>query len=84
MYKMIDKSKSSPALSDMEQMYKELVENHGAEITSLKKISRNELDTPYLLKNADFSKNTIMELIRQGEENALQQIKSGFAESKQV
>lgn len=84
MYKMIDKSKSSPALSDMEQMYKELVENHGAEIISLKKISRNELDTPYLLKNADFSKNTIMELIRQGEENALQLIKSGLAESKQV
>jgi hypothetical protein len=68
----------------MEQMYKELVENHGAEIVSLKKISGNELNSPYLLKNADFSKNTIMELIRQGEEIALQQLKSGLAESKKV
>jgi NTE family protein len=76
MYEMVDRSKETPALSEMEKMYKDIVENHGAEIVSLKKISRNELDTPYLLKNADFSKTTVMELIKQGEENTVQQLGS--------
>jgi NTE family protein len=74
MYEMIDRSKKTPALSEMEEIYRDIVENHGAEIVSLTKISRNELDTPYLLKNADFSKTTVMELIKQGEENAGQQL----------
>jgi NTE family protein len=74
MHEMIDRSKKTPALSEMEEMYRDIVENHGAEIVSLTKISRNELDTPYLLKNADFSKTTVMELIKQGEENTMRQL----------
>ncbi len=74
MYEMVDRSKKTQALSEMEEMYRDLVENHGAEIISLIKISRNELDTPYLLKNADFSRTTVMELIKQGEENTVQQL----------
>ncbi|MEM4339243.1 MAG: hypothetical protein QXE03_03395 [Candidatus Nitrosocaldus sp.] len=56
------------------QIYKDLIENHGAEILTVYKISRRELDTPYLLKNADFSKRTIKDLIKQGEELAYQQL----------
>ncbi len=49
--------------------YLELIENHGAEILSVTRITRNELDSPYPLKNADFSISTVRELIAQGEEN---------------
>ncbi|MEM2993895.1 MAG: hypothetical protein QXW14_03965, partial [Candidatus Nitrosocaldus sp.] len=56
------------------EIYKDLIENHGAEILTVYKISRRELDTPYLLKNADFSKRTIKDLIKQGEELAYQQL----------
>jgi NTE family protein len=80
MYPMIDKSKKDQAVAEMEQMYKEIVESGGAEILSLKKISRTELDSPYLLKNADFSKNTIVELINQGEQNTFQQLKNGTSD----
>ncbi|MEM0442529.1 MAG: hypothetical protein QW450_05170, partial [Candidatus Nitrosocaldus sp.] len=58
------------------QIYKDLIENHGAEILAVYKISRKELDTPYLLKNADFSKRTIKDLIKQGEELAYQQLQN--------
>jgi NTE family protein len=49
--------------------YAELIESHGAEILSVTRITRNELESPYLLKNADFSSSTVRELIAQGEEN---------------
>src|SRR5690606_5783086 len=50
--------------------YHELVESGGAEILSVNRIVRTEMDSPYPLKNADFSLGTVTELIRQGEENA--------------
>ncbi|GBC72795.1 hypothetical protein HRbin04_00188 [archaeon HR04] len=60
----------------IKEIYKDLIENHGAEILAVYKISRRELDTPYLLKNADFSRRTIKDLIRQGEELAYQQLQN--------
>jgi len=48
-----------------------LVEKHGAKILKIKRITRNIPETPYPLQNADFSVDTIKELIRQGETKAL-------------
>ncbi|HEX7033763.1 MAG TPA: patatin-like phospholipase family protein [Nitrososphaera sp.] len=50
--------------------YAELVEAGGAEILSVNRIVRTEMDSPHPLKNADFSVKTVTELIQQGEENA--------------
>jgi NTE family protein len=76
-YDMFEKNISAPNHSklDEDEMahikndYMELVERHGAEILSVNRITRNELESPYLLKNADFSPATIKELILQGEQN---------------
>jgi hypothetical protein len=53
--------------------YAELVENRDAEILSVTRIIRKELESPYLLKNADFTPRTVRELIWQGEETASEQ-----------
>jgi len=48
-----------------------LVEKHGAKILKINRITRNIPETPYALQNADFSVDTIKELIKQGETKAL-------------
>jgi NTE family protein len=48
-----------------------LVEKYGAKILKITRISRENNKTPYSLQNADFSVNTIKELIMQGENKAL-------------
>ncbi|MCS7141499.1 MAG: patatin-like phospholipase family protein [Candidatus Nitrosocaldus sp.] len=60
--------------SDVIDAYRDLIESHGAEVLVVHKISRRELDTPYLLKNADFSRRTIRDLIKQGEDVAYEQL----------
>ncbi len=52
-----------------------LVEKYGAKILSIKRISRENPESPYPLQNADFSVNTIKELIHQGEIRALDTLK---------
>ena len=47
--------------------YKDLIENYGAEIRSVTRIIRSEIESPSILKNSDFSSKTIRELIDQGE-----------------
>ena len=49
-----------------------LVEKHGAKILKLKRIPRIIPESPYPLQNADFSVETIKELIRQGEKKAVE------------
>ena len=48
-----------------------LVDKHGAKILKINRITRINPETPYSLQNADFSVDTIKELIRQGETKAL-------------
>jgi NTE family protein len=48
-----------------------LVDKYGAKILKINRITRNIPETPYPLQNADFSLDTIKELIRQGETKAL-------------
>ena len=52
-----------------------LVQKHGAKILKLNRITRINPETPYPLQNADFSVDTIKELIRQGERKALEYLK---------
>ncbi len=52
-----------------------LVQKYGAKILRLNRITRINPETPYPLQNADFSVDTIKELIRQGERKALEYLK---------
>ncbi|HKO39657.1 MAG TPA: patatin-like phospholipase family protein, partial [Nitrososphaeraceae archaeon] len=58
----------------IEKEHKLLVEKYGAKILNIKRISRENSETPYSLQNADFSVNTIKELIIQGENKALESL----------
>ncbi len=51
-----------------------LVEKHGAKILKLHRVTRINPDTPYPLQNADFSVDTIKELIKQGETKTLESL----------
>jgi len=53
-------------IKNIEKKYQEIVENHGSEILSIHKISRDVMEHPYPLKNADFSPKTVKDLITQG------------------
>ncbi|HEU5461399.1 MAG TPA: patatin-like phospholipase family protein [Nitrososphaeraceae archaeon] len=58
----------------IEKEHKLLVEKYGAKILKIKRISRDNTETPYALQNADFSVKTVKELILQGENKALQSL----------
>ena len=54
-------------LEDVRREYESLVGRYGAEILAIHRISRSRMDSPHILKNADFSPSTIKDLIAQGE-----------------
>ena len=58
---------SKKEVNDIQNEYKDLIENYGAEIRSVTRIIRSEIESPSILKNSDFSSKTIRELIDQGE-----------------
>ena len=58
---------SKQEIKDIKSEYKDLIENYGAEIKSVTRIIRSEIESPSILKNSDFSSKTIRELIDQGE-----------------
>ena len=60
----------SEKIKNIKKEYHEIVENHGSEILSIHKISREVMEHPYPLKNADFSSKTIRGLIAQGMKKA--------------
>ncbi|HET7644446.1 MAG TPA: patatin-like phospholipase family protein [Nitrososphaeraceae archaeon] len=62
-------------LSYIEKEHKILVEKFGSKILKIKTISRENIGKPYPAQNADFSINTIKELITQGENKALDSLK---------
>ena len=72
------KEKSITALTNkiqtIKKEYHEIVENHGSEILSVHKISRDVMEHPYPLKNADFSPKTIKDLISQGMQKSISEI----------
>ncbi|MDF0680335.1 MAG: patatin-like phospholipase family protein [Candidatus Nitrosocosmicus sp.] len=56
-------------LSKIRRKYKKYHEDHGAEIKEIYYISRDEL-YPHIFENADFSPDTVKELIKAGEDKA--------------
>ena len=79
LYDLFEESEKSKIDKDkIEFITKEhssLVQKHGAKILKLNRITRINPETPYPLQNADFSVDTIKELIRQGERKALEYLK---------
>lgn len=75
-FKEYDHSKIDKDIIDyIEKEHKLLVEKFGAKILKIKRISRENSETPHSLQNADFSVDTIKNLIVQGENKALDSLK---------
>ena len=62
-------------MDEIRREYENLVGSYGAEILSIHRIARSRMKSPHILKNADFSIKTIKDLIRQGEQKALDHLK---------
>ena len=73
--KLIDQSKLDPEeIKMIKNEYNILIENYGAEIKSVTRIIRSEVESPTILQNADFSPKTIKELISQGERKTMEKL----------
>jgi NTE family protein len=76
----IVQNKVHPAEIDRHQLekikseYNTLINNYGAQIKSVTRIVRSELESPSMLQNADFSPKTIKELIAQGEAKTMEKL----------
>jgi NTE family protein len=79
LYDVFEESEKSKIDKDkiefINKEHSSLVQKHGAKILKLNRITRINPETPYPLQNADFSEDTIKELIRQGERKALEYLK---------
>jgi len=67
-------------IDSIRKQYSKLVSNYGAEILSVRRIIKDRIATPHLLKNADFSPKTVKQLIREGEQKAIKHF-SEFADN---
>jgi NTE family protein len=74
--KRVDKQSLDPSLVDkIRSDYDNLVGKYGAEILAIHRIVRSRMESPHILKNADFSVKTVMELIRQGEDKTIEHLR---------
>jgi NTE family protein len=73
--KLVDQSKLEPEeIKMIKSEYNTLIDNYGAEIKSVTRIIRSEVESPTILQNADFSPKTIKELILQGERKTMEKL----------
>jgi NTE family protein len=73
--KLVDQSKLEPEeIKMIKSEYNTLIDNYGAEIKSVTRIIRSEVESPTILQNADFSPKTIKELILQGERKTIEKL----------
>jgi NTE family protein len=73
--KKVDPSDIDPhQLEKIKSEYNTLINNYGAQIKSVTRIVRSELESPSILQNADFSSKTIKELITQGETKTMEKL----------
>jgi NTE family protein len=74
-FEKFDQSKLDPeVVKKIKTEYDTLIENYGAEIKSVTRIIRSEIESPSVLQNADFSPKTIKELISQGERKTMEKL----------
>jgi NTE family protein len=73
--KLVDQSKLEPEeIKMIKSEYNTLIDNYGAEIKSVTRIIRSEVESPTILQNADFSPKTIKDLISQGERKTMEKL----------
>jgi NTE family protein len=73
--KKVDLSQIDPQeLEKIKSEYNTLINNYGAQIKSVTRIVRSELESPSIMQNADFSPKTIKELITQGETKTMEKL----------
>jgi len=71
----VDLTEIDPQLLEIiKSEYNTLINNYGAQIKSVTRIVRSELESPSMLQNADFSTKTIKELITQGETKTMEKL----------
>jgi NTE family protein len=76
MYSELNFSKiDSKKLEYIKKEYQQLVNNYGAKILNITRISRGTTESPYPLQNADFSIHTVKTLIKEGESKAMEILK---------
>lgn len=63
-------------MTEIERSYELLVRRYGAKILSVTRIVRKSPERPYSQQNADFSVDTIKQIIREGEATGLEELKS--------
>jgi NTE family protein len=74
-FEKFDQSKLDPEfVKKIKTEYDTLIDNYGAEIRSVTRIIRSEIESPSILQNADFSPKTIKELISQGERKTMEKL----------
>lgn len=73
--KAINQSQLDPdEVRDIKSEYTKLIENYGAQILSITRIVRSEIESPTIFQNADFSPATVKELISQGERKTIEEL----------
>jgi NTE family protein len=65
---------SKEQMAKIEKSYELLVRSYGAKILSITRIVRKNPERPYSQENADFSVETIRQIINEGEVNGLEEI----------
>ena len=74
-FEKFDQSKLDPeVVKKIKTEYDTLIDNYGAEIRSVTRVIRSEIESPSILQNADFSPKTIKELISQGERKTIEKL----------
>jgi NTE family protein len=74
-FEKFDQSKLDPeVVKKIKTEYNTLIDNYGAEIRSVTRVIRSEIESPSILQNADFSPKTIKELISQGERKTIEKL----------
>ena len=74
-FEKFDQSKLDPEfVKKIKTEYNTLIDNYGAEIRSVTRVIRSEIESPSILQNADFSPKTIKELISQGERKTMEKL----------
>jgi NTE family protein len=70
-------------IEEINKLYNEVVGTRGAEILSVNRIARDSIESPHLLKNADFSTTTVRNLIAEGERKATESLEASNREQIQ-
>jgi NTE family protein len=74
-FEKFDQSKLDPeVVKKIKTEYNTLIDNYGAEIRSVTRVIKSEIESPSILQNADFSPKTIKELISQGERKTMEKL----------